>query len=104
MMFNDWAVYRVVNIHVIDTLGVAGEDVHQCIECWCTDERHKLHGKHGGGSCCSETLCPTADDTVHTYFLQFNVTYRYALSPDYQIVSSTSLLMMSCCIVCITCS
>ncbi|DBA84449.1 TPA: hypothetical protein ACH3X1_006082 [Trebouxia sp. C0004] len=67
---------RLVNIHVINTLGVEPEDVPHCIECWCTDAEHELKGKHGGGSCCSQ--CPsTALNTItNTYHLQFNVTYR----------------------------
>ena len=74
-------LYRMVNIHVINTLGVAPEDVPRCIECWCTDERHKLKGEHGGGGCCSDALCPSTEPstTIKTYHLQFTVTYRCAL-------------------------
>lgn len=67
---------RLVNIHVIDTLGVAKEEVHRCIECWCASDEARLHGKHGGGECCSEALCPAPHTTLHTYFLQFDVIYR----------------------------
>lgn len=71
---------RLVNIHVINTLGVAEEDVRRCIECWCpeSDQRHALAGRHGGGSCCSKSLCPSSEPStnVNTYHLQFNVTYR----------------------------
>lgn len=71
---------RMVNIHVINTLGVAPGNVQKCIECWCSDERHRLRGERGGGSCCSEELCQSAEPSteVNTYSLQFTVTYRYA--------------------------
>ena len=72
---------RLVNIHVINTLGVAPADVPQCIECWCPeeDQQHALKGRHGGGDCCSDSLCPSSEPSsnVNTYHLQFNVTYRY---------------------------
>lgn len=70
----------MVNIHVINTLGVAPEHVQQCIECWCSDEQHRLKGEHGGGSCCSDKLCQSTEPStkVNTYHLQFTVTYRYA--------------------------
>ncbi len=67
---------RLVNIHVINTLGVAPEDVPRCIECWCTDAEHELKGKHGGGSCCSQCPSSALNTTINTYHLQFNVTYR----------------------------
>ena len=73
-------ISRMVNIHVINTLGVMPENVPKCIECWCFDERHRLKGEHGGGSCCSEELCQSTEPSteVNTYHLQFTVTYRYA--------------------------
>lgn len=69
-------ICRLVNIHVINTLGVAPDDVPSCIECWCTDAQHELRGKHGGGSCCSDCPSSAPDTTVNTYHLQFNITYR----------------------------
>lgn len=73
-----WCPRRLVNIHVINTLGVAPEDVPRCIECWCSDERHAMKGKHGGGSCCSESLCPSSvpSTAINTYHLQFSISYR----------------------------
>lgn len=72
------AARRMVNIHVINTLGVAPDKVPRCIECWCSDEEHKLKGENGGGGCCSSELCQSVEPStkVNTYHLHFTVTYR----------------------------
>ncbi|KAL0020529.1 hypothetical protein WJX79_005453 [Trebouxia sp. C0005] len=83
---------RLVNIHVINTLGVAPEDVPRCIECWCTDAEHELKGKHGGGSCCSQCPSSALNTTINTYHLQFNVTYR-VLEPSTTVKPVISYMM-----------
>ncbi|DBA67434.1 TPA: hypothetical protein ACH3X2_001720 [Trebouxia sp. C0005] len=87
---------RLVNIHVINTLGVAPEDVSRCIECWCLeeDQRHALKGRHGGGDCCSDSSCPSSEPstTVNIYHLQFNVTYR-VLEPNTTVVPVKPYMM-----------
>lgn len=83
---------RLVNIHVINTLGVASEDVPRCIECWCTDAEHELKGKHGGGSCCSQCPSSAPNTTINTYHLQFNVTYR-VLEPSTPVQPVISYMM-----------
>lgn len=85
---------RLVNIHVINTLGVAPEDVPRCIECWCSDERHAMKGKHGGGSCCSESLCPSSvpSTAINTYHLQLNISYR-TLEPSRPVIPVISYMM-----------
>ncbi|KAL3145704.1 hypothetical protein ABBQ32_003237 [Trebouxia sp. C0010 RCD-2024] len=85
---------RMVNIHVINTLGVAPGQVQKCIECWCSDERHRLKGENGGGGCCSSALCPSAEpsSTVNTYHLQFSVTYRL-LDPSQPVLPVVSYML-----------
>lgn len=83
---------RLVNIHVINTLGVAPDDVPSCIECWCTDAQHELRGKHGGGSCCSDCPSSAPDTTINSYHLQFNITYR-VLDSSTQSVPVISYMM-----------
>ena len=68
-------MYRTVNIHLINTLGV--EDVASCIECRCPPE---LELKNGGGVlCCSD--CPSVSTRgVIEYAMEYTTIYRYAHS------------------------
>ena len=73
-------VCRLINVHVISTLGVPEDKVLPCIECWCQDDKITSKGKLGGGACCSSSLCPSTlpNTTETTYLLQYNVSYRQA--------------------------
>ncbi|KAK9807375.1 hypothetical protein WJX73_008921 [Symbiochloris irregularis] len=69
---------RTVNVHLINTLGVLEDDLVPCIECWCRDKLTVEMGYRGGTACCSSLNCPTTADNSsgHTYFLQYNMTYK----------------------------
>ena len=71
---------RLINLHIISTLGVPTDKVAPCIECWCRDEGHLSQGRFGGGFCCDSALCPSElpDSLETTYVLQYNTTYRWA--------------------------
>ena len=71
-------VCRLINVHVISTLGVPEDQMQPCIECWCRDATLVAKGKLGGGACCNATLCPSTvpQTTLTTYLLQYNVSYR----------------------------
>ena len=75
---------RLINVHVISTLGVPEDKVLPCIECWCQDDKVTSRGKLGGGACCSSSLCPSTlpNTTETTYLLQYNVSYRQASRPS----------------------
>lgn len=74
-----WGVARRMNIHLINTVGVAPDHIAPCIECWCLDTAAAFQQNYRGGTaCCSPLDCPTprANETATVYFLQYNVTYR----------------------------
>ncbi len=75
-----------MNIHLINTVGVAEADIARCIECWCLDAEAALRGNYyGGTACCSPLNCPTkkGSDPPTIYFLQYNVSYRRAPCTSY---------------------
>ena len=77
---------RLINLHIISTLGVPEDKVAPCIECWCRDEGHLSQGRFGGGFCCDSALCPSElpESLETTYVLQYNTTYRWTqtLNPE----------------------
>ncbi|BDA50792.1 hypothetical protein COCOBI_17-0100 [Coccomyxa sp. Obi] len=75
--FNDTANRRM-NIHLINTLGVAQGDIQKCIECWCDPVVAVLQNYYGGTACCSPNDCPTprSKEPPTVYYLQYNVSYR----------------------------
>ena len=63
---------RLTNVHVINTVGVAPEDVKSCIECWCDSDDGEVIGSIG---CCRK--CPSSSTAApKDYFLEYVVTYR----------------------------
>ena len=75
-----WAACRLVNIHIISTLGVPGDRVLPCIECWCQNGTVTRAGKLGGGACCSSSHCQSTlpATELRTYEMQYTVKFRRA--------------------------
>jgi hypothetical protein len=69
---------RLTNIQLINTVGVAPEDMQQCIECWCPPEEEGVPATRGSLFCCKQ--CPT-NSTLNAidYYLETNFTYREVL-------------------------
>lgn len=70
------SLHRGTNIQLINTVGVAPEDMQECIECWCPPEEAGGPATRGSLFCCKQ--CPTnvTLDAID-YRLETNFTYRY---------------------------
>ncbi|KAK9842004.1 hypothetical protein WJX81_003725 [Elliptochloris bilobata] len=64
--------FRMANIELINTIGVAKENLSACLECHCPDDPNR-----GSFLCCASRTCPTEAPPVSVdYFIEYNVTYR----------------------------
>ena len=81
---------RSTNIHLINTLGVAGYDLGPCIECWCRDPQKAAATSYFGcTACCTPLNCNSsrASEPASVYYLQYNITYRQPAQCHYSLPS-----------------
>ena len=76
-----WNRRRFPNLHLINTRGVAPEDIKPCIECWCEDRGvRKASGKESGSVFCCKKCPSSAPNVTIGYRLEINIVYRWVMS------------------------
>ncbi len=57
-------------MQLLSTLGVAAEDMNECLQCWCKDDPSI------GSTLCCRNCWTQAEGPPQTYFLEYNITWR----------------------------